>query len=161
MLKIIDENFMNKMSLEAKASTRKRVHHNIHKTLDEQIHRLVIAAEPETYMRPHRHTDKWELLTLLRGSASIIIFNDNGTISSKITLSESSDGAKSLEIPAGLWHVFFVNDPDTILIEVKSGPYLPIEEKDFANWAPPENTSNIVKTLNFYKTSKINDKYYK
>jgi len=41
-----------------------------------------------------------------------------------------------VDICAGVWHTFISLEADTIVYEVKSGPYAPISDKDFAPWAP-------------------------
>ena len=58
---------LSALSTEAKQSPRNRMNHNIHTDLTDPIQRLAIAMEPETYIRPHRHLQTWELLTALRG----------------------------------------------------------------------------------------------
>jgi hypothetical protein len=40
-----------------------------------------------------------------------------------------------VQIPVSAWHTCVVHEPDTVIIEVKPGPYRPNE---FADWAPEE-----------------------
>jgi hypothetical protein len=40
-----------------------------------------------------------------------------------------------VQIPIGVWHGFVVLEPNTAVLEIKPGPYLPNE---FADWAPEE-----------------------
>ena len=150
MFKLIDKKLMNNLTEEAKQAARLRTHYNLHSSLDAPIHRLCIAAEPDTYMRPHRHQDKWELLVLLKGQASLILFDDDGTVIEKLYLSENSTSV--IEIERGVWHVFYSEISGTILLEVKAGPYIPISSKDFAYWAPEEGTEKTIEMLNFYRS---------
>ncbi len=38
----------------------------------------------------------------------------------------------------GAWHSLVALAPNTVLFEVKPGPYRPTGENDFATWAPKE-----------------------
>jgi cupin fold WbuC family metalloprotein len=50
----------------ATASTRKRSHLLLHADQQDQVQRLLIALEPESYVRPHVHSEQWEMIVLLR-----------------------------------------------------------------------------------------------
>ena len=62
------ENFQQ-LQGQAEDSGRRRAHMNVHETLDANVQRLFIATEPDTYIRPHRHSEehKWEFFTVLSG----------------------------------------------------------------------------------------------
>jgi hypothetical protein len=47
-----------------------------------------------------------------------------------------------VEIPAGSWHALSILEEETVLLEIKPGPYLPLSDKDFAPWAPEEGSSS-------------------
>ena len=66
-MKQIDAALLNSLSAKAKESPRKRAHFNLHPELNDPVQRLCIAMEPNTYVRPHRHSDpeSWELLMIL------------------------------------------------------------------------------------------------
>jgi hypothetical protein len=51
----------------AAASTRKRAHLLLHADHQDQVQRLLIGLEPATYVRPHVHSEQWEMIVLLRG----------------------------------------------------------------------------------------------
>ena len=154
MIKIINENLMNELSEKAKKSDRLRTHFNLHSELDEPIHRLCIAAEPDTYMRPHRHRDKWELMIILKGKASIILFDDRGKVIKKTALTQN--GTAAVEIEAGVWHVFYAEESGTVLMEVKAGPYKPTAPEDSASWAPKEGEEGTNQMLNAYRSCREN-----
>jgi hypothetical protein len=46
-----------------------------------------------------------------------------------------------VDIEPGVFHSFFALEEDTVLFEVKPGPYERIADKDFAAWAPKEGTA--------------------
>ena len=80
MFKHIDNALLDSLVAKAKESPRKRAHHNLHPELSDPVQRLCIAMEPETYVRPHRHSDPetWEVLMILRGSLALNIFDEKG-----------------------------------------------------------------------------------
>ena len=51
----------------ARNSERRRAHLLLHSGHQDQVQRLVIAVEPGTYVRPHKHSEQWEMLVLLSG----------------------------------------------------------------------------------------------
>lgn len=156
-MKVVDLSLMDRLSAEAKNAPRLRTHYNLHESLEESIHRLCIAAEPGTYMRAHRHSDKWELMIILRGAMTLLTFDDQGKVLERIELN-AEIGSKCYELPAGTWHVFNVSQPDTVMMEVKSGPYIPISENDSAQWAPAEGEEGSEEFEKWYQTAQPGDK---
>ena len=53
-MKIIDENLLNEVSVQAKESPRLRMNYNFHRSLDEKCHRFLNAVEPGTVVPIHR-----------------------------------------------------------------------------------------------------------
>ncbi|HIJ77941.1 MAG: WbuC family cupin fold metalloprotein [Desulfobulbaceae bacterium] len=138
-MKLIDCLLYEKMRAEAEVSARKRVHYCLHASADDAVQRLVVAMEPGTYIRPHRHADplKWELFIALKGRAAVLVFDGEGVVRSVVELA-ANGAAPAVEIPAGAWHTLIIKEPGTLLVEVKPGPYQPLPAEDFARWAPPE-----------------------
>lgn len=123
---------------EAVASPRRRKNFNLHASSDDPIQRLCNAFEPGTYVRPHRHgTDVWELFLVLGGRAAVLIFDNAGRVTERTELQASGD-TQAVELPPGVWHSLVALAPNTVLFEVKPGPYRPTGENDFATWAPEE-----------------------
>jgi len=56
-------------------------------------------------------------------------------------------GAFAVDSRPGLWHTFFALEDNTVLFEVKPGPYDPGTDKDFAHWAPAEGEADAMKYL--------------
>lgn len=136
-LKIIDNNTLAGLIEDSKASERKRSHLLLHSGHDDQVQRLLIALQPGTYVRPHHHSDQWEMLVLLRGSGRLLSFNEDGRVLSWLEMNKASPIA---QIPIGVWHGFVVLERDTVVMEIKPGPYRPNE---FAEWAPAEGCPDV------------------
>ena len=147
-MKIIGKEFFGELEKKAVESPRKRAHFNLHKSLDEEIHRLCVAADPSTYIRPHRHSrpDAWELLVILKGAADVLIFDNDGTVKERVTIAVSGE-TRAIELDENTFHGFIPHEKGSIILEVKKGPYLPTPESDFAPWAPAEGSENAPEFL--------------
>jgi cupin fold WbuC family metalloprotein len=104
------------------------------------VQRLLNFIQPPAYFRPHRHPTPHatELIGLLQGALSVFIFNDSGTILRHTRLSTASPLTSLIDIDAGLWHTILAHEPDTVILEIKKGPYDAATDKIFASWAPEE-----------------------
>ncbi len=149
---------LNALAEEAQNSARLRKNLNLHPDLGDPVQRLFNAMEPGTYIRPHRHArdNGWELMICLRGRFSILIFDETGQVLDRADL-QADAGTRAVEIPAFTWHAVVSRQPGTIMFEVKPGPYSPVEDKDFASWAPPENSPETLHTLRWYAEAKPGD----
>ena len=116
----------------AGASTRKRSHLLLHADQQDQVQRLLIALEPESYVRPHVHSEQWEMIVLLRGRFDFLIFDPQAELVQRLAMSVT---APVVQIPRGTWHSGVALAPETLVLEIKPGPYRPNE---FAPWAPGE-----------------------
>ena len=52
-----------------------------------------------------------------------------------------------IDLPAGAFHSVLVRAFDTVIYEVKPGPYTAMDDKDFASWAPAEGTPEVAAYL--------------
>jgi cupin fold WbuC family metalloprotein len=158
-MKIIDQNTITELCDKAQASERRRAHLNLHPQLDDPIQRLAAAIEPDSYIRPHRHPEagKWELFTVLRGRFMVYRFDELGTILSKELLTATGDAASLIEMPAGSWHCVMALDTGSVFFEVKPGPYTPLDDKDFASWAPAEGSAGVSDFMQWLKQAEVGD----
>ena len=124
----------------SRLSPRRRIILPFHRRPDENLHRMLNAIQPGSYIRPHRHLfpPKPESIVLLRGSIHFVIFGDAGQVQSHFILSAGSANF-GVDIQPGIYHTFFALEPDTVLFEVKPGPYDEKTDKDFAPWSPAED----------------------
>ena len=130
---IVDAARVADLARQAAESPRLRSHLLLHASHADAVQRLLIMAEPGTYMRPHRHSEQWELITLVQGRAALLLFAPEGRVAQRIDL--GANAARAVEIPPGVVHAAVVLERGTLLLEVKPGPYRPNE---FVDWAPAE-----------------------
>ncbi len=138
-MKLIGKELYSTLTGEASKSDRKRTHYSLHPDLDDKIHRLCLAIDRGSYIRPHRHPElwKWEFFVILQGSAIILTFDEKGQVTEKVSLSNNGP-LYAVEIPSNTWHTMAAQENGTLLLEVKPGPFSPPFEHDFAQWAPRE-----------------------
>lgn len=147
-MKRIDSYMMENLLIAAKSSNRQRKHHSFHQSLEDPCHRLVVAMTTDSYIQPHRHLafPKDELFVILHGIVAVFIFSETGAVR-MIERIEAGGTAVGVEIPAGAWHTL-VAIQDSVLLEVKSGPYMPIPAEDLASWAYFEDNPQAPSYLN-------------
>jgi len=157
-LKVISRSRLGLLSESARGRSRLRDNLNLHSDLADPIQRLVIALEPGTYIRPHRHSaaPKWELMTWLAGSAVMLTFNDDGAVHQRTGL---DPGSPVVEVPAETWHTLFAQEKGTVILEVKPGPYVPLSGDDFAAWTPAENSPEVSSILSWFSRASPGDRY--
>ena len=134
-MKYINTELLNRVTAEAKNSSRKRMNYNFHKNGEELLQRMLNALEPETYLPPHRHTKQVEIFLLLRGKVTVVFFDDLGNIIETEKL-DPLVGNHGVEIPTGVWHTILAEESGSVIYEIKQGPYIPNAGMDFAPWAP-------------------------
>lgn len=125
------------MASAALTASRRRTHVRLHDKLSDPVQRVVIAMQPDSYVQPHRHADTvWELFVLLDGHLTVLTFEADGTVAGRTDL--HADGDRIVQVPPGVRHTILAHASNTVVLEVKPGPYLPDRDKDFVSWAPPE-----------------------
>ena len=123
---VIDKALLDKVSEQAKLSPRLRMNYNFHQSLDDKCHRFLNAVEPGTVVPIHRHPTKDETFVVLRGKVSISTFNDEGGVIESIVLCPE-EGKYGVDIPKNVWHTLESLAPNSIIFEVKEGPFVPHE----------------------------------
>ena len=136
---IINDALIRPVAIKAKASPRLRMNHNFHPQLDDPLQRMLNCLEPGTYIQPHKHEDpdKCEAFILLKGKVLVVEFDNDGQVTSHVLLEAGTD-AYGAEIAPRIYHCIIALEPDSAVYEVKNGPYSPLDDKNFASWAPKE-----------------------
>lgn len=159
-MKKLDETLFSDLLTQAEQSERKRSHHCLHTEHDDPVQRMCIALKKGTYVRPHFHgqNKKWELLLVLKGSLTLVIFDQAGTIVEKLSLSPNQT-IMGAEFPENTWHSIYPETDDVIILEVKPGPFTPAQESDFASWAPKEGEASVNKFMQWLSGANLGHRY--
>jgi cupin fold WbuC family metalloprotein len=125
----IDKKLLDEVSSRAKASERLRMNYNLHTSLDAKAQRLLNALEVGTVLPIHRHRHTAETYILLRGKIRVMFYNEIGEETKNFAL-DPLQGDYGVHIPIGQWHTLEVLGDDSVIFEVKDGPYMPLEPED-------------------------------
>lgn len=125
---IINDELIDKVTAEAQASPRLRMNFNLHESLEAKAQRLINVLLPGTILPIHRHQHTAETYVLLRGKMFVVFYDDMGAQIERYLL-DPTIGNYGVQIPKGQWHTVEVIEPSTIL-EVKDGPYMPLQPED-------------------------------
>lgn len=132
-----DDALFARVASEARLSPRRRMNYNFHRSTDDAVNRLLNAMHRGSYLPVHRHLSpsRSETCVVLRGSVGVTIYDEEGGVVTRRRV--SADGAcRGFDIEAGVWHGLVVLEDDTVLFEVKRGPYAPITADNLAPWTP-------------------------
>jgi cupin fold WbuC family metalloprotein len=126
---LIDENLLDKVTEQAKASERLRMNYNLHDSLEAKAQRLLNALEPGTVLPVHRHRNTAETYIVLRGCIRVMFYNDEKVLTDEF-LVHPDEKVHGVHILAGQWHTLEALESGTVIFEVKDGPYAPLGEED-------------------------------
>jgi len=130
-----------RLSLKALGSERKRAHHLLHESHSDKVQRLVIALIKNSYIQPHYHEldNQWESFVVLSGSVKLITFTEDGVV----LTSEDIEQGCIVEIEPMTIHTLVSNSDESLIYEIKEGPFVENYSKCNMNWAPKENSRYV------------------
>lgn len=140
-LKCLDQALFDEVASEARRSPRLRRNHNLHAE-PELVQRFLNVMQPGTYVRPHRHLrpspgEGFECFLVLQGAMGVLLLNAEGAVIEQMRL-DAQGPLRGVEIPQGVFHTLVALAPDTVMFEIKQGPYQPASDKDFLGAFPAE-----------------------
>jgi cupin fold WbuC family metalloprotein len=126
----------------SRESSRLRMILPIHRKQEAGVQRLINFLQPGTYIRPHRHplNHATESIVLMKGRIRFFTFDGDGNVTTCREL-RGNLLPSVIDIEPRVWHSFQVFEEDTILFECKCGPYNAKTDKEFADWAPEEGST--------------------
>ena len=145
--KLLTQTLLDSVASEAIASPRLRKNFNFHQ-LNETVQRMLNVMQPGTYVRPHRHVrpetaNGFEFFLVVQGRLGMLTFDEQGTVCDRLVL--SADGPTfGIELAEGVYHSLVSLAADTVIFELKEGPYDAATDKEFLPMFPPEGTPEAV-----------------
>ena len=124
-LQVVNQELLNDVIENAKASPRLRMYYNLHSDLNDKCQRLLNAMEPGTIMPIHHHKVA-EVYILLQGRIRVMTYDEKGNENSSVIL-DPREGNYGVQIPENTWHSLEVFESGSVIFEVKEGPYIPHE----------------------------------
>lgn len=126
---VIDSQFLDSLSAQAKASPRLRMNFDLRNSPSDSSQRMLNALEPGTELPIHRHMKSSETIVILRGSATQYFYDDAGQMTEQVTIAVGSP-CVGMSVEAGRWHRLVPHEPGTVILECKDGPYEPLAPSD-------------------------------
>lgn len=124
---IIDKIILDELTERAKVSPRLRMNFDLRNSEKDQSQRMLNALEPGTVLPIHRHRTTSETVVCIRGHFEEYFYDEKGNLTETIDM---RPGGVVLNIPQGQWHSLKCFESGTVLIEIKDGPYEPMQECD-------------------------------
>lgn len=121
-----------------KQTPKRRVRINAHSGHDDALHEMIIAIEPGSYIRPHRHPGKSEAFHIIEGDVDIVIFREDGAIDEIVSLGEKG-GERPFyyRMSEPRFHTLVIRSDVLIVHEITNGPFSP-DGTVYAAFAPAE-----------------------
>ena len=140
-VKRIDQQLFDAVAAVAQDRPRRRMNHNLHQETD-LVQRFLNVLQPGTYIRPHRHVRHqngtgFECFLVLQGSIGLLLFDPDGSLIQRERL-DAEGPLRGIELAENQFHSLVCLRPDTVMFELKQGPYQPTDDKDFLPSFPRE-----------------------
>lgn len=143
-LRRLDTSLFSSVAEQASQSPRLRRNHNLHAETD-PVQRFLNVLQPGTYVRPHRHRrDRpgagFECFVVLQGAVGLLLLDDRGEVIHEERLTAGGP-VHGIDLADDQIHTLVALEPDTVMFEIKEGPYRPASDKDFLAGFPAEGTA--------------------
>ena len=126
---VINNTILDNLTAQARSSPRRRMNLDLRTSSEDTSQRMLNAIEPDSVVPVHRHMNTAETIVLLRGRAIQEYYKDDGTCEASYELYPGGP-IYALNIPAGQWHAIRSLESGTVILEMKDGPYHPIQDCD-------------------------------
>jgi cupin fold WbuC family metalloprotein len=136
----LDQDSLDRGLKASRESPRRRIMLPVQRASTDVVQRLLNFMQRSSYARPHLHPTPGsiEQVVAVKGAAGFLVFDDQGSVLSAHRLEAGNPAACLIDIEQGLWHTVVPLADDTVLVEIKRGPYDAATDKKFAPWAPEE-----------------------
>lgn len=131
-------------------SEQKRSRICFHATSDDQQQEMLIAAHKSSYIRPHRHIQKTETLTIIEGKCDALLFDKTGNLINKFSMTCASErDCFFYRMPPKYFHSLIIESEWLIFLETTIGPFNNTDTEQ-AQWAP--ESSETIEGLSYLKS---------
>lgn len=129
---ILDIHLLDAVTADAMKSERLRMARDMRNTPEDRSQRMLNAIEPGTELPIHRHSKSSETCIVLRWAAEEIFYDDDGTITHRITMRPGTE-CVGVNIEIGRWHRIGSLESGTVIFEAKDGAYEQLSNDDILN----------------------------
>lgn len=126
----IDQQLLNRLTEQAKASPRLRMNFDLRNSDKDQSQRMLNAIEPGSPIPIHRHRKSSETVVCLRGRLVWEFYDEQEKICTETIELSPNGSVVTLNVPKGQWHTVKALESGSVILEVKEGPYEPQSPAD-------------------------------
>ena len=127
---IINQQFLDHLTKQAKASPRLRMNFDLRNSDKDQSQRMLNAIEPGSPIPIHRHQKSSETVVCLRGRLVWEFYDEQEKICTETIELSPNGSVVALNVPKGQWHTVKALESGSVILEVKEGPYEPQSPSD-------------------------------
>lgn len=124
------------LKAEVLLTRRKRIRICTHASIMDRHHEffIVMAKDGNEHVKPNKHLNKDETVTVLEGSADAVFYNDTGDVLNIVPMAPYGSGmAFHIRIPSDTWHNIIPTADILVMHEATPGPYIR-EHTKWADW---------------------------
>ena len=126
------------LKLQAKRNLRKRARLCTHVHVGDPLHEMLIINLRDTYVRPHKNTDKPKSFQVLEGAMDVVMFDDAGEVRAVTRLGHYGSGFPSyFRLHETRYHTLRTLSDLVLFLETTIGPFRP-GDTVFAPWSPED-----------------------
>lgn len=126
----ITQALLDTLTTQAQGSPRLRMNLDLRNSVDDTSQRMLNAIEPGSVVPIHRHRHTSETVVCLRGRIVEEFYDELERICTEAIVLSPNSPTVAHNIPAGQWHTVRSLESGTVILEVKDGPYEPIQDID-------------------------------
>jgi cupin fold WbuC family metalloprotein len=76
---------------------------------------------------------------VLQGAIGLLLLDQQGALRGRERL-DAAGPLRGIQLPEGIAHTLVALEPDSVMLEIKEGPYVAAADKDFLACFPAEGT---------------------
>ena len=126
----ITQALLDDLTAKAKESPRLRMNLDLRDSAEDTSQRMLNAIEPGSQLPIHRHQKTSETMVCLRGRLQVEFYDELERICTDSFVIEPNGLNVAVSIPMGVWHTVHALESGTCILEMKDGPYKPLQDVD-------------------------------
>ena len=126
----ITQALLDDLTAKAKESPRLRMNLDLRDSAEDTSQRMLNAIEPSSPLPIHRHQKTSETMVCLRGRLQVEFYDELERICTDSFVIEPNGLNVAVSIPMGVWHTVHALESGTCILEMKDGPYKPLQDVD-------------------------------
>lgn len=132
----------------ADKNINKKVRICMHKHIEDSIHEMFIVHKKDCYVRPHKHLNKVESLSILEGEVDYVLFNEDGSIKKITNMGDPFSGKIFYKkLFKSEFHMLIIRTEYLVFHEIINGPFSK-EDTIFPEWAPKKFDKEFLSSIN-------------